>query len=261
MVTCRVLRTLCLPRIRLWNVVQLFVLWKSFATAQWRYPDEGWATMTHYDMPKGYIASCGCTGKSTYYPTAALSQWAFGSDTAYGPSCGRCMNLTLLSTIYSEPIFYPKPTKSIVVKITDMCPGPGLCGATEGDPNSVGAYLNFDLAYPSTSIPNGWYPSNVTEYGYTDFGVWNISYQSVDCSYWAGWRDKAALGSIAEGNGESVCCPAQVNSTYVCPSFSDDPNVSPPSTVTSGDRSGLYFGNSWTSMICLATLVCTVGLQ
>lgn len=144
---------------------------------------------------------CGCTGKSTHYPTAALSHLAYGSTAgkwqlmvhlpvlikntriAYGPSCGRCFNLTLLNTIYSDPQWYPNPTKSIVVKVTDLCPGPGLCGATEGNPNSyvftnisslstclskrfrVGTYLNFDLAYPSTAIHEGWYPANVSYYG------------------------------------------------------------------------------------------------
>ena len=36
------------------------------------YPNNGEATMTHYDLPKDYIASCGCVGGSTKYPTVTV---------------------------------------------------------------------------------------------------------------------------------------------------------------------------------------------
>jgi len=216
-----------------WKTWTVLALTLPRTYGSWQYPDDGWATMTHYTLPENYIASCGCTAESTHYPTAALSQLAYGSTQAYGPSCGRCMNLTLINSVYSTPPFYPSPTKSIVVKITDMCPSAGICGATVGHPNSVGAYLNFDLAYPSVAIPDGWYPSNVTEYGYTDFGVWNVSYASISCQYWSGWRDAAALGSVG-GYENSVCCPANVNASLVCPSYSDQHGTSPPDTKTSG---------------------------
>jgi hypothetical protein len=48
------------------------------------YPPGGRATLTHYSLPTDYVAACGCTPASTHYPTAALSQMAFGSSTAYG---------------------------------------------------------------------------------------------------------------------------------------------------------------------------------
>ena len=42
-----------------------------------------------------------------------------------------------------------------------------------------------------------------------DFGVWNITYQTVLCqSNWAGSKDSAALGSVTNLGPESVCCPA-----------------------------------------------------
>ncbi|KAG8970336.1 hypothetical protein FRC03_009609 [Tulasnella sp. 419] len=178
--------------------------------ASWVYPDDGWATLTHYDLPRDYIASCGCVGKSTHYPTAALSTLAYGSTASYGPSCGRCFRLTLLNTFLSDPPFYPEDKHSIMIKVTDRCPGDTHCGATEGHPNSAGAYLNFDLAYPSSAIPDDFFPSNVALYGYKDFGVWNISYESISCSAWGGWKDQAALGSVPElENG--ACCPAEVS--------------------------------------------------
>lgn len=91
-----------------------------------------------------------------------------------------------------------------------------------------GQYINFDLAWPSSSIPDDFFPSNVSLYGYSvrlslvephltslfirlanyqDFGVWNASYTIVNClDEWEGGDDAAALGSVNDGS--SVCCPA-----------------------------------------------------
>lgn len=140
--------------------------------------------MTHYTMPEDYIASCGCTARSTHYPTAAMSQMAYGSSTAYGPGCGRCFKITLLNTYTGTPPFFPDVTTSLVIKVTDLCPngGAGWCSATEDKPNpcaplctilekrrsrpaSGGAYINFDLAWPSSSIPDNFFPSNESFYG------------------------------------------------------------------------------------------------
>jgi hypothetical protein len=53
--------------------------------AQWiDYPDYGPASMTHYNLPTNFVAACGCTAESTHYPTAALSQMAYGSSAEYG---------------------------------------------------------------------------------------------------------------------------------------------------------------------------------
>ncbi|KAG8688561.1 hypothetical protein FRC08_011370 [Ceratobasidium sp. 394] len=146
----------------------LLLLVAASVVHAWTYANDGIATMTHYTMDLGTIASCGCTGGSTYYPTVALSSLAFGSDgtVGFGPSCGRCFNLTLLNTFLSDPPFYPDPTKSIVVKVTDQCPAISQwCNATESIPNAGGTWLNFDLVWPSKAIPNDWFPSNESLYG------------------------------------------------------------------------------------------------
>ena len=73
-----------------------------------------------------------------------------------------------------------------------------------------------------------------------DFGVWNVSYESVSCADdWAGAKNPSALGSVDDGS--SVCCPADPtvgdedrlmsmrpdlafdlqNPADTCPSFSD----------------------------------------
>ncbi|KAF7376286.1 Expansin-like EG45 domain-containing protein [Mycena sanguinolenta] len=186
------------------------------------YPADGTATMTHYTIPDGFIASCGCVGDSTKYPTAAMSQMAYGSSTAYGPACGKCFNLTLLNTYTSTPPFFP---------------GRRQIHRRQSNRPLGGQYINFDLAYPSSAIPDDFFPSNETEYGYTDFGVWNISYQTVPClSNWAGANNKAALGSVSD-LGDSACCPANPtgNPNDTCPSYSDD-NAIPPDTTTSRAR-------------------------
>ncbi|KAH8107247.1 RlpA-like double-psi beta-barrel-protein domain-containing protein-containing protein [Cristinia sonorae] len=221
------------------NLLPLFLLLTTLAIPvhSWiQYPSDGTATMTHYTIPKDYIAACGCTGASTHYPTAAMSQMAFGSSAAYGPGCGRCFKLTLLNTYTPTPPFFPDVTKSVVVKVTDLCPigGAGWCSATADKPNKSGQYINFDLAWPSPAIPDDFFPSNASLYGYTDFGVWNVTYQTVDClSEWAGAKQAAALGSVADGS--SVCCPANPSGSAndTCPSYSDQNGI-PPDTTTSG---------------------------
>lgn len=125
------------------RILSLFVFLLSFLPAshasEWiQYPPNGYATMTYYTLPTGFIAACGCTPNSTYYPTAALSQMAYGSSTSYGPACGQCFNLTLVDAFTANPRFYPNVTSSVVVKITDLCPlsTKGWCNATTSRPNA-----------------------------------------------------------------------------------------------------------------------------
>ncbi|KAF9263302.1 hypothetical protein L218DRAFT_959320 [Marasmius fiardii PR-910] len=212
-------------------------------TLAWiNYPANGFASLTHYELPQDWVPACGCTRKSNHYPTAALSQMAYGSSQAYGSSCGRCFRLTLLNSVTAVPTFYPPVQKSVVIKVTDLCPlsTAGWCNGTENEDNKAGHNMNFDLSYPSPSIPSGFFPSNVSFYGYEDFGVWNISYESVPCSDWAGSRDAGALGSTPELGPESACCPAnptmlicaQGSPNDTCPSYSDKNGI-PPDTRTS----------------------------
>ncbi|KAI0344706.1 hypothetical protein BDW22DRAFT_1354845 [Trametopsis cervina] len=229
-----------------WLFLVTIPLWLPELVNAWiQYPPTGTATMTHYTLPTDYIAACGCTPKSTHYPTAAMSQQAYGSSTAYGPGCGRCFKLTLLNTYTADPPFFPDVTKSIVIKVTDLCPsgGNGWCSASQGHPNQGGAFINFDLAWPSSSIPDDFFPSNASLYGYTDFGVWNVTYDSVSClDDWAGKNDAAALGSVDDGS--SVCCPAEPTGSTndTCPSYSDRNGI-PPDTTTSAAVS--IFATPW----------------
>jgi len=238
-------------------VLLLLQLWVallcSLVRAQWiDYPDNGIATMTHYQLPLDYVAACGCSPNSTQYPTVALSQMAYGSSMAYGPGCGRCFKLTLLNTFTSDPPFYPNVTKSVVVKVTDLCPlGSIWCSATNSKPNAAGVDLNFDLAYPSIAIPDDFFPSNVTEYGYTDFGVWNISYSSVSCETWEGYKNSVALGAV-DYLGDSVCCPANPSGNSTCPSYSEENGI--PPEASPGDSSSVG-----TAPVPLKELLCVLA--
>ena len=139
-----------LPRV-LCVIYSLFALSLIPSVNGWiQYATSGTASLTHYTLPQGYIAACGCTGASTKYPTAAMSQMAYGSSAAYGPGCGRCFNLTLLDTYAPDPPFFPQVTKSVVIKVTDLCPagGNGWCSATADKPNqSVASEVTIHVAH------------------------------------------------------------------------------------------------------------------
>lgn len=146
------------------------------AAAAYDIPETGFATLTHYDLPNDYIASCGCVGRVTSHPTAAINALAYGSTTSFGPACGYCFALSLLNTPTAAlprigpdganwggdgMVLDPETAPSVVVKIVDLCPnGPPWCNATEEQGNMLGSKLHFDLAWPSKAIPNNWFPGD-----------------------------------------------------------------------------------------------------
>lgn len=96
-------------------------------------------------------------------------------------------------------------------------------------PSDEDFYGEFIMALPTHILSHPLIPFNSTLAGYKvsamadadslmcaahahrvgrkDFGVWNVTYQSVDClDTWAGAKNAAALGSVDDGS--SVCCPA-----------------------------------------------------
>lgn len=228
----------------------LFVLLCANITTAFVVKSAGYASLTHYDLPRNYVASCGCVGASTHYPTAAVNRLVYGSNTSFGPSCGSCFEIRLVSTPLAAPppqspsetwgdgIYFSAndvdsgKTPSLVVKVTDLCPGIGgpWCNATQlangtTQGNSLGFDMHFDLAWPSQAISKSFFPGN------HDYGVWNVSYQSVSCQNWAGFSDKAALGSDWDQQA-SACCPNN-------PSPSGNDPFCPPYLDTLGSNAAM----------------------
>ncbi|KIL65928.1 hypothetical protein M378DRAFT_124962 [Amanita muscaria Koide BX008] len=238
-------------------VVPSLLFLTSLTVSQWiDYPQTGLATLTHTPLPLDYIASCGCVPGSTHYPTAALSQLAYGSNNSYGPACGKCFSLTLIDPLVASPPFKPPVTTSVVVKIIDKCPftNGGWCGATPHETNAGGASLNFDLSFPSVAIPDNFFPSNPKLYGYSDFGVWNVSYEEVSCaSSWAGAHNSEALGSV-QSLGTSACCPTDPLGTgTTCPSYSEQ-NATPPNTAGVNNASTVKMPNKFSIFVLLVLM-------
>lgn len=201
----------------------------------WMIPPAGSASLTHYDLPLNYLASCGCAYGASYHATAALSSLAYSGDERAsigpGPGCGRCFRLTLGSAHGVDPPFVltdPKP--SVVVKIVDKCPSPEFCSATRTHPNKIGQQIHFDLALPSPALNMSFFPSNPGLYGYSDFGIWNIDYETVSCEEWGGWTNGTNLGVERSYPGyEESCCPTNPPYTnQVCPKSIKAP---PPSST------------------------------
>ncbi len=61
-------------------------------------------------------------GKASYGYTAAINQLAFGAPGGQGAgdACGRCFRVTATKDPYSP--WFEGPFKSIVVKVTNLCP-------------------------------------------------------------------------------------------------------------------------------------------
>ncbi|GAA6027503.1 hypothetical protein JCM8097_007894 [Rhodosporidiobolus ruineniae] len=204
-------------------------------------PTSGRASLTRHDFPLGAYGSCGCAVNSTYFPTAALSQAAYASSSAFGPACGQCFNLTLVETVLAVPtwILNEEQRRSVVVKVTDKCaagsgdPKKGWCGATDKKTNKANLTLHFDLSTPSPSIPLSFFPTNESFYGYSDFGSWIVDFETVSCENWTGWGNQSAFGIDPNLTSESGCCPANpLLDNDVCSSFSLKSSAASLSTST-----------------------------
>jgi hypothetical protein len=145
-------------------------------------------------------------GKTASGYTAAISQLAFGSAPGLGPgdACGRCFALMGQKDPYSPN--FPGPFKTIVVKVTDLCPLQGnqeWCGQTKSNQNNQhGAPVHFDICQ-DTGGAGVFFPSG--------HGALTGTYTEVSCSQWSGsdggaiWNG-ACLSGESAGNWPSVGC-------------------------------------------------------
>nr|GAT55084.1 predicted protein [Mycena chlorophos] len=123
--------------------------------------------------------ACGVTA-SGY--TAAISQLAFGSSPGKLTSSTKKKETDQFSNrTWRSPSFTGPFGKSIVVKVTDMCPASGneqWCGQTTSNPtNSFGEPVHFDLCEDS-GASSVFFPSG--------HGALTGTYQEVSCSEWSG---------------------------------------------------------------------------
>ena len=82
-----------------------------------------------------------------------MSQLSFGAPPDIGPgdACGRCFRVTGTGDPYNSA--YPGPYKSIVVKITDLCPvagNPLWCAQTTAKPTNT---FNMSVQYVLALLP------------------------------------------------------------------------------------------------------------
>ncbi|CAK5268862.1 unnamed protein product [Mycena citricolor] len=172
----------------------------------------GVATFTVYSGCK--TPACGRTG-SGY--TAAINQLAFGSlpGMGAGDSCGRCFALTATSDPYDAGFKGPFG-KSIVVKVTDMCPhtagGTGFCDQSVSRPlNQFSAPVHFDICSDTGGAAAFFPPPR---------GALKGTFKEVSCSTWSGsdgaplWNggclsgEKASFWPAVSGCGNVGSAPA-----------------------------------------------------
>ncbi|KAH9173533.1 RlpA-like double-psi beta-barrel-protein domain-containing protein-containing protein [Lactarius sanguifluus] len=156
-------------------------------------------------------------GKTASGYTAAMNQLAFGAPSGLGPgdACGRCFKVTGCADPYSPG--KEGPFKSIIVKVTDLCPVEGneqWCGQTAyNTTNSFGQSAHFDLCQES-GAPAAFFPSGS--------GALTGTYEEVPCTSWSGTEgsnlwDGACLADESTGSWPSAGCGNKGANFIPCP--------------------------------------------
>ncbi|CAL1714201.1 unnamed protein product [Somion occarium] len=161
----------------------------------------GNASFTHYSGCNRPACGVSATGF-----TAAVSQLAFGSAPGLGAgdACGRCFAITATQDPFSPS--FPGPFKTIVVKVTDLCPVQGnqeWCGQSQSNSNNQhGQPVHFDIC-EDTGGSNAFFPSG--------HGALTGSFTEVSCSQWSGSNGSpqftgACLSGDTAPNWPSTAC-------------------------------------------------------
>ncbi|KAF9531724.1 glycoside hydrolase family 45 protein [Crepidotus variabilis] len=170
------------------------VVLEERATGGYVQSASGSASFTQY-------TGCGspACGKSASGYTAAINQLAFGSSpgAGAGDACGRCFAITGTGDPYS-PNYTGPFGKSIVVKVTDLCPVSGnqeWCGQSKSSANNQhGKPFHFDICQDSGGA-SVFFPSG--------HGALTGTFSEVSCSQWSG-SDGGALWTGACLDGEKA---------------------------------------------------------
>ncbi|KAI0690533.1 endoglucanase V-like protein [Cytidiella melzeri] len=179
------------------------------------------STVSEKRATGGYVQSASGTASFTQYSgcgspacgisasgfTAAVNQLTFGSapGSGAGDACGRCFSLTGTKDPYS-PNYTGPFGKTIVVKVTDLCPVSGneeWCGQTQSNPlNQHSEPFHFDIC-EDTGAAAQFFPSG--------HGALTGTFQEVSCSQWSGsdgsslWNGACLSGETAS-NWPSTAC-------------------------------------------------------
>lgn len=159
-------------------------------------PQSGTATVTFYQRAAswthGGTGACGipASGQLPYF-TAAVNSRNFdsGGSEWLGDSCGMCYRLTNTGTNFWGTPYSHLVGKSIVVKITNLCPAQynqEWCTA----PNARGYSTHFDIG---EDMQGG--PSPVSALGDGVNKVYEVTFRRVSCSEWNG----PSSGSFTSG--------------------------------------------------------------
>jgi len=153
-------------------------------------------------------SGCGAPacGKSASGFTAAINQLSFGSSPGLGAgdACGRCFSVTGTQDPFSPA--FTGPFKTIVVKVTDLCPVQGnqeWCGqSTSNQNNQHGKPVHFDIC-EDTGGASAFFPSG--------HGALTGTFTEVSCSQWSGSDggslfNGSCLSGETAGNWPSVGC-------------------------------------------------------
>ncbi|KZP17917.1 glycoside hydrolase family 45 protein [Athelia psychrophila] len=122
--------------------------------------------------------ACGYYTSPGYNAAASQNLFGVGPGVGAGPGCGGCWQLTGKTDSSGNALSNPK---TIVVKVTNLCPANGnaLCAQSSlTSTNQYGAEVNFDLCIDSGASAAFLDPSGV--------GLAVGTATSVDCSAWSG---------------------------------------------------------------------------
>ncbi|KAL6718789.1 hypothetical protein ACLMJK_003023 [Lecanora helva] len=125
-------------------------------------------------------AACGWYSNPGFNAAASQNIFGVGPGAGAGPGCGKCFQLTAKTNPYNNnaPL---TGTKSIVVKVNNLCPAQGneLCSQpTTSDKNSIGGNVNFDLCKDDGAA--------AALFGSSGVGAALGSATEVSCSQWSG---------------------------------------------------------------------------
>lgn len=199
------------------------------------------------------MGACGC-GTDNTSPfswqwtklTAAASAPVFGSGTWCGSGCGKCFQLTPTAVGASPIGAGATTTKSVVIKVTNLCPAAGNEAWCAYDVNSYGYDAHFDLMdYNMAGLISGmgWDNPEVTyeqvdcaSNGYTD---WNCECASATdtTTPTTNTATTSTTTTTTKAPSKTTTTTTTTKAPHQYPNYPDKSATSAPTTVTTSTTS------------------------